>query len=171
MPAIFFYNLSDADLGAIIAYIRSLPPVDTTLPDLSLGPVGRFFVVVEPMVVSAPQIDHFAPRPPAPEIGVTAAYGEYLAFNCRTCHGPDMGGLPPDPGGGNNLTPGGAVGNWTAEEFIQTIRTRITPEGRQIDPEMAPIFRTIGNMSDDELTAIYLYVQSLPPVENTPEPE
>jgi len=170
MPAADFYYLSDADLGAIIAYIRSVPPVDNNLPEVSLGPLGRVFIVLEPFVLPATLIDHTGPRPPAPEPGVTAEYGAYLAFNCRTCHGPDMAGLPPDLGGGNNLTPGGNVGGWTAEEFIQTIRTRVTPEGREIDAELAPLFRTIGNMSDDELTAIYLYIQSLPAVENTPTP-
>jgi mono/diheme cytochrome c family protein len=170
MPANMFNGLSDADLGAIIAYIKSVPPVDRESPELAIGPLGRFFVWSEPSSLPATLIDHNAPRPPAPEPGVTAEYGEYLAFNCRTCHGEDMAGLPEEMGGGSNLTPGGEVGGWTAEEFIQTIRTRITPEGREIDPELAPLFKTIGSLSDDELTAIYLYIHSLPAVENTPAP-
>jgi mono/diheme cytochrome c family protein len=164
MPSASYYHLSDYDLGAIIAYIRNVPPVDNDLPGVTAGLLGRLSIVIEPFTLQASLIDHAVPPPPAPEPGVTAEYGEYLAFNCRTCHGDDMGGEAYDLGGGGNLTPGGAVGNWTAEQFIQTIRTRVTPEGRQIDAEMAPLFRTIGSMTDDELTAIYLYIQSLPPV-------
>jgi mono/diheme cytochrome c family protein len=170
MPAYLFYNLSDADLGAIIAYIRGLPPVDKEWQPTAIGPMGRFYVWQDPTSLPASLIDHTGPRPAAPEPGVTAEYGEYLAFNCRTCHGEDLGGQPEAMGGGSNLTPGGEVGDWTVEEFIQTIRTRVKPNGEEIDPELAPLFKTIGQLTDDELTAIYLYIQSVPLVESTPQP-
>jgi mono/diheme cytochrome c family protein len=170
MPSTLFYGLSDDDLGAIVAYLRTVPPVDNQLPEISVGPLGRVFLLQFPDAFPAAVIDHTGPRPPAPEPGVTAEYGEYLAFNCRTCHGPDMAGQPEDLGGGTNLTPGGELREWTVDDFIQTIRTRVNPRGEEIDPELAPLFATIGRMSDDELTAIWLYLRSLPPIENTPEP-
>jgi len=171
MPSNLFWELSDADLGAIIAYIKSVPPVDKETPDLAIGPVGRFYVVSDPLSLPASVIDHDGPRPPVPEPGVTAEYGRYLAVQCRSCHGEDMAGMPEEMGGGNNLTPGGEVGGWTAEEFIETIRTRVKPNGEELDPEMAPLFQTIARLTDDELTAIYLYLQSLPAVESTPQGE
>ncbi len=47
MPSEFFNKISDADLGAIIAFLKSLPPVDNDLPELSLAPPGRIFTLLE----------------------------------------------------------------------------------------------------------------------------
>src|SRR5258708_3643425 len=41
MPSDDFNNFSDADLGAIIAYVRSLPAIDTTLPGNDIRAIGR----------------------------------------------------------------------------------------------------------------------------------
>jgi mono/diheme cytochrome c family protein len=41
MPTANFYHLSDADLGAIIAYIQSLPAVDNRQPASQIYPLGR----------------------------------------------------------------------------------------------------------------------------------
>src|SRR6266487_4923556 len=46
MPVRIFYYLSDEDLGALIAYLKSLPPVDSDLPRTSLGPVGRVMLAL-----------------------------------------------------------------------------------------------------------------------------
>src|SRR5574342_379505 len=46
MPSRFFYYLSDEDLGALIAYLKSLPPVDNELPRTELGPLGRVMLVL-----------------------------------------------------------------------------------------------------------------------------
>ena len=164
MPADFFYNFSDDDLAAIIAYLRSLPAIDNDPGEIWVGPLGRLFVLIEPAILPAANIDHDAPRPPAPEPGVTVEYGRYLATNCVLCHGEDMAGVPGE-GGGLNLTPGGDLGQWTEAQFLATIRTGETPEGEQLDPELMP-WRSIRRLSDDELRAIWLYLQSLPPVIN-----
>jgi hypothetical protein len=47
------------------------------------------------------------------------------------------------------------------------VRTGVTPEGETLDPEMMP-WKSIGQFSDDELKAIWLYINSVPAVE-TPE--
>jgi len=41
MPSESFNSLSDTDLGAIIAYLKSLPPVDNELPERRLGPFSQ----------------------------------------------------------------------------------------------------------------------------------
>ncbi len=48
MPSNFFNNYNDDDLGAIIAYLKSLPPVDSELPTTTVGPLGRLFVLLDP---------------------------------------------------------------------------------------------------------------------------
>jgi mono/diheme cytochrome c family protein len=171
MPSEYYNALNDADLAAIIAYLRSLEPVDTDHPPLRLGPLFRWYILTEPHALPASLIDHDAPRPPAPVPGVTAEYGKYLAIICSLCHGDNLAGGT-QPGAGLNLTPGGDLANWTEEQFIHSLRTGETPAGKKLDSELMP-WKSIGQMSDDELKAVWLYLKSLPPVENlapTPTP-
>ncbi len=141
--------------------------------DLELTPLARLFVgagVFGP-VIRAEEIDHDRPRPPAPEPGMTAEYGEYLVniSSCRTCHGEMLsGGKDPNPEAppGPNLTPGGALQLWTEQDFINFMRTGVTVSGYQRDPKYMP-WETLGKMNDVELGAIFLYLQSLPALETT----
>ena len=166
MPSNFYYRISDADLGAIVAYLKQLPPVDNELPPTTIGPMARLFILQDPTILPAAIIDHDGPRPPEPVPGVTVEYGEYLATMCTICHGEDLAGEE-GAGGGMNLTPGGNLANWTEDDFIRSVRTGVTPEGETLDPEMMP-WKSIGQFSDDELKAIWLYINSVPAVE-TPE--
>jgi len=165
MPADIFAHLSDADLGYVIAYLQSVPPVDNELPETRLGPMGRVFLLQQPILV-AELIDHNAPRPPDPEPGVSVEYGRYLTSLCVSCHGEDFAGGE-QVGAGLNLTPGGDLANWTEADFIQAMRTGKRPDNRDLDQEMMPV-RITGQFSDDELRAIWLFLQSLPPRESRP---
>lgn len=176
MPSHDYWHLSDADLGAIIAHVRSVPPVDNTGPAKSIGPIGRMLLMSGqiPAFLPAAVIDHDAPRPTSPPEGVTVAYGEYLARPCAGCHQPEfsgglMPGAMPDAPIVPNLTPAGNLRNWSEAEFITALRTGTTPEGRQLNAEFMPISVT-SRMTDDELRAIFLYLQSLPPRESPPLP-
>ena len=172
MPSQQFYNMSNEDLGALLAYIQSLPPVDNELPDLELALFPRLMFLLGPMeiLVPAESIDHEAPLPTAPERGVTAEYGEYLAGLCTLCHGPGFSGgyvpgVPPAPNEPPplNLTPGGQLSEWTFEEFLTAMRTGKTPNGRQLDDQWMPYETLFGEMTDEEWQALWLYLQSLPP--------
>lgn len=164
MPSEYFNAFSDSDLAAIIAYLRSLPPVDTSHPNSRLGPMFRWLILQEPHVLPASLIDHSAPRSPEPVPGVTVEYGKYLANVCRMCHMDDMAGGT-EPGQGLNLTPGGDLAKWSEEDFIKAMRNGVTPSGKKLDPTLMP-WQSMGKMSDDELKAIWLYLKSIPPVEN-----
>ena len=48
MPVQYFTKFSDRDLGALIAYIKSVLPVDNELPKTKLGPLGRVITLVDP---------------------------------------------------------------------------------------------------------------------------
>ena len=168
MPSKYYNKLSDADLGAVIAYIRSLPPVDNELPESNLRVLGRILLVAGQLAgfFEAEEIDHDAPRPPAPEIGVTAQYGKYLATLCTACHGSDLsGGMVPGEGPDAPLAPDitsrGGPGRWSEEQFMATLRSGTTPEGKQLDNENMP-WQAVGKMTDDELKAVWLYLRSLP---------
>jgi mono/diheme cytochrome c family protein len=110
----------------------------------------------------------------APEAGVSAEYGEYMVNtnDCHLCHGPQMNGGPfPDPTKTKispNLTPGGELAGWSEEDFINTIRTGVTPGGHELDPEFMP-WESYRNFNDDELKAIWVYLRSLPKQEQYTE--
>ena len=172
MPSQQHHNMSDQDLSSLLAYIQSVPPVDNELPELALGFFPRLMYVAGPMdfLVPAELIDHDAPRPPAPQRGVTAEYGEYLAGLCTLCHGPGFsGGLIPGAPPGDppalNLTPAGSLQRWTFEEFITAMRTGVTPDGRQLRDQYMPYKSLFGDMTDEEWQAVWLYLKSLPPKE------
>lgn len=71
-----------------------------------------------------------------------------------------------------NLTPDRetGLGKWTLRNFVETIRTgRHLGRGREILPPM-PI-AMYKHMTDDDLAAVFTYLQSIPPVKNkVPKP-
>lgn len=173
MPSTEFYFLSDEDLGAVIAFIKSARSVDNDLPASSVSWTGRAVMTFIPAITFIPAelIPHEGPRPIPPEVGITPEYGEYLTYSCKVCHGLMMSGgpipgfpssWPPAP----NLTFGGgsALPSWTEEGFMNTIRTGITPEGREVRGEYMP-WGSYKFMNDEELKAVWLYLQSLPELE------
>jgi mono/diheme cytochrome c family protein len=170
MPSSIWYYLSDEDLGALIAYMQSLPPVDNELPARRIGPLGRFMVALGQFPAAGPAaIDHLAPRPPAPEPGITVAFGEYLVQStCSACHGKNLNGGTVrgfDEGLeiALNLTPGSALAGWSEDQFITALRSGVTPSGRVLSETMP--WRYVGQMTDEELRAVWLYLQSLPAME------
>lgn len=171
MPAQNFNWMTDEDLGALIAYIQSLPPVDNELPDQGIGPMGLLLALTEPGMFPAELIEHSTPPTEAIEPGVTVEYGGYLVAigTCRDCHGEHLNGrpLPPmlDEPPARNLTPAGQLANWTEADFIQTARTGVTPGGYTLQEPMAGVLKSLRQQTDEELRAIFLYLQSLPPRE------
>ncbi len=173
MPAKDFHYLSDQDLGSIIAYLRTIPPVNQEWGPKQFTLIGNVLMGVGAFdnFMMADLIDHTGPRPAAPAVGVTKEYGDYLVRlnGCRNCHGQQLsGGKVDDPTInllGPNLTPGGELAAWSEADFIQTIHTGITPSGHHLS-EVMP-WKIYAKMTDDELQAVFLYLQSLPKLATT----
>ena len=168
-----FYYLSDQDLGSVIAYVKSVPPVDRETRPPAMAPLGKVLYALGAFgdLLHAETIPHDAPRPASPPAGVTLEYGEYLvnANGCRTCHGePLSGGKPADPNSplAPNLTPGGELIAWSEDDFARALREGITPGGHQLNPVFMP-WQGLGKMTDDELSAVWLYLQSQPKLQST----
>jgi hypothetical protein len=53
------------------------------------------------------------------------------------------------------------LGKSFEEESITTMRTGVTPSGRQLDPEFMP-WKEFGQLGEEELRGIWLYLSSLP---------
>ena len=67
---------------------------------------------------------------------------------------------PPDAPLAANITPTG-LGSWSEADFVKALRTGTKPDGQTINPFMPwPYFL---QMTDDELRAIWRYVESVPP--------
>lgn len=167
MPSQEFQYLSDQDVAATIAYIRSLPRVDRELGGSSVGPMARALMITGAMpLLPARMIDHDAPQRPVPPAGPTREYGQYLVSvgGCTGCHGPDLGGATMGPGSPRtpNLTPAGSLASWSEADFFKAMRTGVRPDGKQIADEMP--WRAVGKGTDEELRAIYLYLRSVPRV-------
>jgi len=173
MPASDFTYFSDTDLAAIIAYVKSVPPVDKVTREPSLNLLGKAMIgagMFGKGVIVAQEINQTT-RPSYPAVGVTAEYGDYLVnvSGCHTCHGPTMsGGKSPDPAAkaAPNLTPGGELVTWQEADFFKAIRTGVALKDKKLDPKEMP-WEHYKNFSDDELKAIWLYLQSLPKLETT----
>jgi len=165
MPSYEFYHLTDEDLGAVVAYLKTLPPVhNDTLPALRFGPVGRVIVATNafPALV-ATAIDHDAPRPAPPAVAETAEYGRYLAnIGCVGCHGATLhGGKPPAPPAPDITTASGRTKGWTKEQFAVALRAGLRPDGTMISTEMP--WNSTTEMSDVEIGAIWAYLNTLAP--------
>jgi hypothetical protein len=113
-------------------------------------------------LVPAEKIDHDAQANPQPPPGATLAYGEYVAGACKFCHGEDLGGqqvggepgAPPSP----PIGPASAAARWPDAQFIQTMRTGMTPDGRKLRNQYMP-WEAVGQLSDDELRGLHMYLK------------
>ena len=164
MPSHEFTLLTGRDMAAIIAYARQVPPVDNELPDHQLKPLTYVLTALDKIpLLPAEMIDHERKLEAEIKEDVTVEFGKYLSSACQGCHRADMkGGEPIAPGFPvvANLTSSGNVGKWTEEQFIHTLRTGKTPEGKELDPKDMP-WPITAAYTDTELKALYLYLKSI----------
>lgn len=184
MPFTFFRNMDENDVKAIIAYIRTLPPIRNEVPEHDFNfPVNLIF-----RTIPSPQTDF----KPAPDKNNSVARGEYIAISCKVCHspmdGPDFvkdkmygGGVDmPGPNGGTirsaNISPDKetGIGKWTKEEFILKFKSYLNPEvhnapvkSGEFNTVMPWTFMAAG--TDEDLGAIYDFLMTQPPVVNKVE--
>lgn len=168
MPAVVSTAyMSDEDLGAIIAYINTLPPVDRQVEGQKFTPLAKALLTAGILGDLPVETVSHETHVSAPTRGISVEYGKYMVdtHDCRICHGEELnGGKHADPTIDRispNLTPGGEVAFWSEEDFMNSIRNGVTPSGHELDPKLMP-WKEYSAMSDDELKAIFLYLQSLP---------
>lgn len=175
MPVPFYRAMSDRDAHAIAVYLRSLAPVEHTVP-----------------------LSHYDQPPPRGgglSVGVVSdpdrtnrvAYGAYLARigHCMLCHTPrDTGGRPDivhrNGAGGvvlrgrfgivvaPNITPDvtSGIGGWTDRQIKDALTLGMRPDGTLLAPPMP--WRYFATMRDQDLDAVVAYLRTLPPIPGTP---
>jgi cytochrome c553 len=165
MPSDHYTYLTDRDLGAMIGYFKSLPPVNNTRSHLELTTFAKLMIDLglSGEVVRAKQIDHLA-NPSASFNGQenSAAYLIEVS-GCTFCHGRDLqGGQGLEPGAppGPDIT---AVGlkAWDFNQFTTVMRTGLKPDNSTIDYRFMP-WLGYQYMTDTELRAVWDYLTTLP---------
>ena len=162
MPPRGFYHLSDADLGSIIAYLRSLPvPSATPLPENAYGPMGRLGVVMGQFKSAVSEIDTTVARVGADSLHRTTRRGEYIArVICSECHGPKLMGDPAGPAPTPALL---MAAGYNPEQFTKLLRTGTPREATTKLTLMAEVANiTLKNLTDDEIADLHAYLSSLP---------
>jgi mono/diheme cytochrome c family protein len=172
LPFMPFQHLSDNDLTAIISYLRSTKPVRNEVQQNDFTVMGK--------VVKAFLLKPEGPKEEIPSLVMpdsSAAYGEYLVMsvaNCAGCHTkrdqkgtavgePLAGGNPFEEKGMPTLTPpnltpdpiSGRIYGWSQDAFINRFRA-----GRAFKHSHMP-WESYNRMTDDELKAIYNYLQTV----------
>lgn len=185
MPYLNYGKLADEDIYAVIAYLRTLEPIENTVPERELDFPLNLIVATIPQVSEPMPAVHRENR---------ELYGKYIttAAACQDCHTPQeqgqyveelymAGGFEfPMPNGvlcrSSNITPDKetGIGNWSEEQFLAKFKrhkagrlaNRLVKEGE---------FNTVmpwsyyAEMNEEDLKAIYHYLQSIPPVKHQVE--
>lgn len=180
IPYMLRPNMADEDLNAIIVYLRSDDPAitaeDTTIGLTHFSPPGKMIMnmMAKPLL--------FKPGIKRPSESDPIATGRYLVDNigCFHCHSHSLtsldyldpektkgymaGGLKFTNPTGNkiyasNLTPDKqtGIGNYTKNQFRSALKEGEAPSGK-LHPPM-PEFKML---KDQDLDAIYAYLQSIP---------
>jgi cytochrome c553 len=162
MPSDSYSHMSDAVFSALVAYITTLPPVDSMHPQRKVGLLGGTLIGAGAFPLAAKVIQHERVGAEAPPVAPTEQYGSYLVTlaSCKECHGASLAGQK----GGNGPPPGPSLvaraNTWTAESFRNTLRTGTTPEGRRLDAKEMP-WPYYANMTDVEIDAVWAYIRSM----------
>ena len=179
MASNFFKALLPKDLDAIVAYLRSMPPVRNVVA----APVYRMPTKHEAFAEAE---RGFSER----DMQDTTRRGAYLATigHCLECHTPmDKGaiqfdtalgaggrpfmpsfvkGLPESWKGvvSRNVTshPDAGLGNWSNAEIKRAITQGVSRDGRTMDLPMA--YAWYAGIRGDDLDAIVAYLRTLPPI-------
>jgi mono/diheme cytochrome c family protein len=170
MPSEDYNRLSDADLGALVAYLKQLPPAGGEGAVLRVPPLVKTLYAAGMIRDAAEKIDHaLPPAVPVVEDG-SATHGAYVANMCIGCHGAHLSGGkipggPPDWPAAANLTPGEGSGmaRYTdARQFVAMLRTGKRPDGSAVSTVMP--FSSLRQLSDADVQALYTHLKGLAPV-------
>jgi hypothetical protein len=187
MPYFVFHNMKAADADAIVAYLRTIPPVANDIPENGSIATGvTMNGAAMPIPVSALPKTTLAATDPNYQ---HAMDGMYLAANigiCMECHTERvMGPVPLDtmklfagnevfplgPPFGDvhsaNITPAGIIMGWTAEQVKTLLKTGLDDKMMPICPPMpAGPMQAFGGLTDQDALNIGYYITTLPPIDN-----
>lgn len=155
------------DVAAVIAFLRTMPAVDSEPNVLRLGFLAKLLDRLDLLPSDiARRIDHTR-KIHAPVPTPTAAYGLFIGKLCKGCHGENLAGgpipgAPPEIPVPLNLTPHETgLKGWSYDDFTKLMREGVRRNGKKLDPFMP--LDAMKTMNDTELRALWAYLQDLPP--------
>jgi len=163
MPAEDYARLTDADAGAIVAYVKSLPAADGGAAVLKLPLPARVLYGYGAIPDAAEKIDHKLPPAQPVAEGVTIEHGRYVAAMCQGCHGAKLEGGripsgPPDWPAAARLVPGdgNAMARYAdAETFLRMFKSGKRADG---SPIAVMPFEALSAMSEVDARALHLFL-------------
>lgn len=163
MPPPGFYHISDSDLGALIAYLRTIPQGGEALPPNSYGPMGRLGIVLGEFKTAVAEFDTTQARIGDDPAWATTRHGEYLArMICTECHGPRLTGVPAAGGEAGSPSLAGALG-YSLDEFTTLVRTGTPREaGKTLTLMREVATYSLKYLTDAEVAEIHAYIKALP---------
>ncbi len=170
MPIGLYRELSDTDLDAIVAFLRTVKPVENATPP------SAYTIPLPPAY--GPPVEHVADIPRGP----TVEYGKYMAgpiAHCVECHTPmgpqgpmydtalGQGGFEfPGPWGvsvASNITSSAdGLKDYTDAEIAAMITDGVRPDGARMMPPMP--YAWLAQMTPGDLQAVIAYLRTLPPL-------
>ena len=182
MPVDWYHGMADDDALAVVAYLRSLPPVKNRVPDNEPSFVAKALFTFKLMKPKEPITTPVT----APPRGLTPEYGRYLSNNladCADCHTPRnlqdgqfyldslfagssfaFGGGEQEPilSYARNITPDKetGIGDWTEEQFMTAVTMGVRPDGTVLIPHMP--YAYYKSWSPEDLRAVFVYLKTLP---------
>lgn len=158
MPSQAFAPLSDADLGRILAFLRSLPPSTGLEGGVSIGPVGRLGLLAGQYKTSLQLVEQASAPPEAAD--AEAAVGRYLArTSCAQCHAADLGGASHPEGVAPSLR---IVAAYSPDAFAQLMRKGTGLGDRKLGVMTGWAKAYFSNFTDAEVQALYRYLHDMP---------
>ncbi len=158
MPAEAFNGMTDADLGRIIAFLKSLPLVPGPGPDVSVGPLGRLGLVAGKFKTVAQLIAETVPPPRA--ANKEAELGRYLARTvCAECHSTSLRGAANPDFTSPDLR---VVTSYSAEAFTRLLRTGVALGERNVGQMSRQARENLSHLTDPEIAALYSYLHAMP---------
>ncbi|MBL8351654.1 MAG: c-type cytochrome [Burkholderiaceae bacterium] len=170
MPAEDYSRWSDADLGALVAWLRQMPPAAGGGMQARVPVLVKVLYAVGVIRDAAEKIDHRQRAPAVVAADGSPAHGAYVAAMCVGCHGATLtggkiAGAPPDWPAAADLTPAGsAMARYpSAEAFIAMLRSGRRPDGSAVSKVMP--FESLRELDDADARALYRHLRQLGPVQ------
>jgi len=180
MPYHYYGKMDKEDIYDIIAYIRTLAPIENKTPDHAIDFPMNFIINTIPTKASLVQ------KPPKSD---TLKYGAYMvnAAACMECHtqvnkgqiipslafsGGRLFEMPNGKAYSANITPDKAtgIGNWTADQFVTRFKTYADPANvaklSASDVNTIMPWTMFAGMDTSDLRSIYTYLQTVKPIKN-----
>lgn len=154
MPSSMFYHLTDADLGRILAFLRTLPAGAGPETEIGIGLLWRLQLLQDRLLPYAEEIARHAPWLTEADRAGEHGHGRYLALTvCSECHGMDLRGA--QDGSAPDLV---VVAAYTQEQFARLMKSG-EPVGERQLGLMALVARgRFSHFTDDEVQDLYGYL-------------